>query len=87
METKSETIINPDTETGRGSDVIDLSEKDEAIAMVGEQEHELDAVVVARTVRKIDWFLLPVMVFGCECPHFRSTSAPAQLSCKGTFGG
>ena len=69
METKTEAVINPDVEASRGSDVTDLSEKDEAIAMVGEQEHELDAAVVARTVRKIDWFLLPVMVFGCTFPR------------------
>ncbi|KAK4158366.1 major facilitator superfamily domain-containing protein [Chaetomidium leptoderma] len=41
-----------------------LSEKDEAIAMVGEQGHAVDPAVVARAVRKIDWFLIPAMIFG-----------------------
>ncbi|KAK4100554.1 MFS general substrate transporter [Parathielavia hyrcaniae] len=40
------------------------SAKDEAIAMVGEHEHALDPVIVARAVRKIDWFLIPAMIFG-----------------------
>lgn len=43
-----------------------LSDKDEAIAMVGEQAQTLDPVVVARAVRKIDLFLIPVMIFGCK---------------------
>ncbi|SPQ26862.1 98ac46a9-53b3-4fc8-b764-45c418df2c43 [Thermothielavioides terrestris] len=41
-----------------------VSAKDEAMAMVGEQEHAIDPVVVARAVRKIDWFLIPAMIFG-----------------------
>lgn len=40
--------------------------KDEAIAMVGEQQHVVDPVVEARAVRKIDMFLIPAMIFGCE---------------------
>lgn len=43
-----------------------LSAKDEAMAMVGEQQHALDPAIVARAVRKIDWFLIPAMIFGCE---------------------
>ncbi|GAB1316064.1 Allantoate transport protein [Madurella fahalii] len=64
MTTKIEATIGIGEERGRGNEMADLSEKDEAIAMVGEQEHELDPVVVARTVRKIDLCLLPVMMFG-----------------------
>ena len=45
-----------------------LSAKDEGLAMVGEQGHDLDPAVVARAVRKIDWFLIPAMIFGCESP-------------------
>ena len=37
--------------------------------MVGEQQHALDPAVVARAVRKIDWFLIPAMIFGCESLH------------------
>ncbi|KAM7211427.1 Major facilitator superfamily domain containing protein [Rhypophila decipiens] len=43
---------------------VSSKEKDEAITMVGEQEHELDPALVTRTVRKIDLYLLPVMIFG-----------------------
>ena len=45
--------------------VTNLSTKDEAMVMVGEQEHELDPALVARTVRKLDFCLIPVMLFGC----------------------
>lgn len=48
-------------------DSTSVSPNDEAMAMVGEQEHALDPAVVARAVRKIDWFLIPAMVFGCAC--------------------
>ncbi|POR35550.1 Putative transporter [Tolypocladium paradoxum] len=38
--------------------------KDDAIAMVGEERHVVDAAVEARAVRKIDWFLIPAMIVG-----------------------
>ncbi len=41
-------------------------DKDEAIAIVGEHGHTVDPAVVARAVRKIDWFLIPAMVVGCR---------------------
>lgn len=41
------------------------SEKDDAIAMVGEEKHAIDPAVEARVVRKIDMFLMPTMVLGC----------------------
>lgn len=41
-------------------------QQDVAIAMVGEQPHEIDPVVAARAVCKIDWFLIPAMIFGCS---------------------
>lgn len=40
--------------------------KDIAINMVGEERHAIDPIVAARAVRKIDWFLIPVMTIGCE---------------------
>ncbi|EFY99946.2 allantoate permease [Metarhizium robertsii ARSEF 23] len=40
------------------------SEKDDAIAMVGEEKHAIDPAVEARVVRKIDMFLMPTMVLG-----------------------
>lgn len=39
--------------------------KDEAIAIVGEQQHTIDPIVEARAVRKIDLFLMPAMIVGC----------------------
>jgi hypothetical protein len=39
--------------------------QDIAIAMVGEQQHSIDPVIAARAIRKIDWFLIPAMIFGC----------------------
>lgn len=50
-----------------GDNVRDMLAQDEAIAMVGEQEHAIDPAVAARAVRKIDWFLIPAMIFGCAC--------------------
>lgn len=41
-------------------------DKDDAVAMVGEVQHVLDPVVEARAVRKIDWFLIPAMICGCQ---------------------
>ncbi|KAF7558846.1 hypothetical protein G7046_g5315 [Stylonectria norvegica] len=38
--------------------------KDDAIAMVGEEQHAIDPAVEARAVRKIDLFLIPAMIFG-----------------------
>jgi hypothetical protein len=51
---------------GQNDDASGQSAKDEAMAIVGEQEHALDPAVVARAVRKIDFFLIPAMIFGCE---------------------
>lgn len=42
--------------------------KDEAIAIVGEQQHTIDPIISARAVRKIDWFLIPAMIIGCTSP-------------------
>ena len=46
-------------------------DKDEAIAMVGDQQNEIDPAVAARAVRKTDLFLIPAMIVGCE---YRSTN-------------
>jgi MFS family permease len=53
---------NGDIEVARS--ISDGSAKDEAMAMVGEQQHELDPEVVARVIKKIDWYMIPAMVFG-----------------------
>ncbi|EFX06143.1 major facilitator superfamily transporter [Grosmannia clavigera kw1407] len=47
----------------RAVDVRD-EDKDEALAIVGESAHELDAAVVARVVRKMDLFFIPAMFVG-----------------------
>ncbi|PKS11283.1 hypothetical protein jhhlp_003045 [Lomentospora prolificans] len=39
-------------------------DKDEAIAMVGDQQNEIDPAVAARAVRKTDLFLIPAMIVG-----------------------
>jgi hypothetical protein len=47
------------------ADRHDTDAQDVAIAMVGETSCQIDPVVTARAVRKIDWFLIPAMIFGC----------------------
>lgn len=47
-------------------DTESAGDKDVAIAMVGEEGHVVDPVVVQRAVRKIDWFLIPAMTVGCK---------------------
>lgn len=39
----------------------DISEKDVAFRLVGEQAHAYDPATEARVVRKCDWFFLPAM--------------------------
>lgn len=43
-----------------------VGDRDVAVAMVGEEGHAVDPVVVRRAIRKIDWFLIPAMTVGCE---------------------
>lgn len=42
------------------------ADKDEAIAIVGEHQNDIDPVVAARAVRKTDLFLIPAMIIGCQ---------------------
>jgi hypothetical protein len=44
-------------------------EKDVAIAMMGEQVHDIDPAITARAVRKIDWFLMPATLVGVSQPN------------------
>ena len=39
-------------------------EKDDAIGLVGEHAQEIDPVVEARVLKKIDLFLIPAMIVG-----------------------
>jgi hypothetical protein len=40
--------------------------RDEAMGMVGEEEHPVDPIIAARALRKIDLFLIPAMIVGCK---------------------
>lgn len=42
------------------------NDKDVALALVGEEAHEIDAALAARVVRKIDLFFIPAMFLGCK---------------------
>lgn len=46
-------------------------DKDVAIGLVGEHAREIDPVVEARVLRKIDRFLIPAMIVGTCCPISR----------------
>jgi len=52
-----------------------MGNRDEAIAIVGEEQHVIDPIVAARAVRKIDLFLIPAMIVGCT----------SHLHLSGTF--
>lgn len=54
------TSVNQADEAAQGA-----HNKDEAIAIVGEEQHVIDPIVAARAVRKIDMFLIPAMIIGC----------------------
>jgi hypothetical protein len=54
------TSVNQADEAAQGA-----HNKDEAIAIVGEEQHAIDPIVAARAVRKIDMFLIPAMIIGC----------------------
>lgn len=41
---------------------------DDALAMVGAHPQPYSPATAARAVRKIDWFLIPAMIFGCSSP-------------------
>lgn len=53
------------TESATEAVVVPRDDQDDAIAMVGEEQHEIDPIVEARVIRKIDCFLIPAMVIGC----------------------
>jgi hypothetical protein len=38
--------------------------KDDALGLVGEHAQEIDPLIEARVLRKIDWFLIPAMIVG-----------------------
>ena len=58
------TTSSENVSASASTSTTNLSAKDEAMAMVGEQEHELDPALVARTVRKLDFSLIPFMILG-----------------------
>ncbi|KXJ90171.1 major facilitator superfamily domain-containing protein [Microdochium bolleyi] len=54
----------PQQQQPSANSASDVADKDVALLMVGETQHDIDPVVVARAVRKTDWFLIPAMTFG-----------------------
>lgn len=46
-----------------------LSDKDLALAIVGEKAHYIDPRIEARVVRKIDLFLIPTLFMGMFWTH------------------
>ncbi|KAF4343444.1 allantoate transport [Fusarium beomiforme] len=52
------------TESESNAAQAPVGTRDEAIAIVGEEQHSIDPVVAARAVRKIDMFLIPAMIIG-----------------------
>jgi hypothetical protein len=56
------------------------SDKDIAIAMVGEHRHAIDPAIETRVVRKIDLFLIPAMVVGYGLVYYDKVS---DLDCLG----
>lgn len=62
-------VINPQEMSANAPQLADaelVGDKDVAIAMVGEENHTVNPVIVQRAVRKIDWFLIPAMTVGCK---------------------
>jgi hypothetical protein len=78
---KAAQVASPhhDPESGPGSISLD---KDEAIGLVGVHAQEIDPVVEARVLRKIDWFLIPAMIIGTYTftayPHLNSRNTFAK---------
>ncbi|XXH01358.1 hypothetical protein Hte_007716 [Hypoxylon texense] len=54
--------VSADATQPAGTELV--GDKDVAIAMVGEERHIVDPIIVQRAVRKIDWFLIPAMTVG-----------------------
>lgn len=52
-----------DGDAEQGSRVVP-SDKDVALALVGDHAQHIDQAVEARVVRKIDFFLIPAMIIG-----------------------
>jgi hypothetical protein len=69
-EKETQIIERADVEaTPHGAGYGNTNAKDVAIVMVGEERHDIDPIIVARAIRKTDWFLIPAMIFGCAIPH------------------
>ncbi|KAI9172294.1 transporter [Paramyrothecium foliicola] len=54
----------PQGDAEQATPYLSAKGRDEAIDMVGEEEHAVDPAVEARAMRKIDLFLIPAMIFG-----------------------
>jgi hypothetical protein len=62
---KSPSLETPQGHAENGRQQRTAKGKDEAMEMVGEEEHAVDPAVAARALRKIDLFLIPAMIVGC----------------------
>lgn len=56
------------------------ADQDIAIAIVGEQRQDVDPALEARVVRKIDWFLIPTMIFGYGLVYYDKVWRACLLS-------
>lgn len=45
------------------------TEKDAALAMVGDVAHEIDPIIAKRVLRKIDLYFMPAMLIGIWHPQ------------------
>jgi hypothetical protein len=61
---KAAQIASPHDAHHRDLESSTSLDKDEAIHLVGEHAREIDPVVEARVLRKIDLFLIPAMIVG-----------------------
>ena len=50
------------------------ADQDLAMAIVGEHRQAIDPAMEARVVRKIDWFLIPTMIFGYGLVYYDKVS-------------
>jgi hypothetical protein len=53
---------------------------DVALALVGEQAHDVDAAIEKRVIRKIDRFLIPAMIVGYGMVYYDKVSLLSSIS-------
>lgn len=53
---------------------VPAADLDLAMGIVGEKRRAIDPAMEARVVRKIDWFLIPTMIFGYGLVYYDKVS-------------